>query len=174
MDHKKEIQCHIFLIHYLDDFFTAGSTATACAENLEQTIRVCNDLGAPVKPEKVDGPVKDITFLGIHINSNNMTVSLPPEKKEELRRNIKDFVNKKKATKRELLSLIGKLSFACKVLPAGRIFLRRMIDLSTTVKELHHHIYLSQDFAKDLQWWRQILPGWSGSAIILEPEWSTP
>ena len=49
-----------------------------------------------------------------------------------------------------------------------------MIDLSTIVRELHHHRYLSQDFAKDLQWWRQILPGWSGSAIILEPEWRTP
>ena len=163
-----------YLIHYLDDFFTASSTATACGENLEQTIGVCDDLGAPVKPEKVEGPVKEIAFLGIHIDSNNMTVSLPHEKKEELRNKIEEFVNKKKATKRELLSLIGKLSFACKVLPAGRIFLRRMIDLSTTVKELHYHIYLSQDFTKDLQWWRQILPGWSGSTFILEPEWSTP
>ena len=34
-----------YLIHYLDDFFTASSTATTCAKNLEQTIGVCDDLG---------------------------------------------------------------------------------------------------------------------------------
>lgn len=106
-----------YLIHYLDDFFTACSTATACRENLEQTIGVCNDLGAPVKPEKVEGPVKEIAFLGIHINSNNMTVSLPPEKKEELRGKIEEFVKKKKATKREVLSLIGKLSLHVRCCP---------------------------------------------------------
>ena len=101
-------------------------------------------------PEIVEGPVKEIAFLGIHINSSNMMVSLPPKKKEELRRKIEDFVNKKKVMKREMLSLIEKLSFMCKVLPTGslRIFLLRMIDFLTTVKELHHHIYLSQDLKK--------------------------
>ncbi|KAL5509612.1 hypothetical protein EMCRGX_G005006 [Ephydatia muelleri] len=42
-----------------------------------------------------------------------------------------------KAIKRELLSLIGKLFFA-KMAPAVRLFLCRLIDLSTTVRKLHH------------------------------------
>ena len=40
-------------------------------------------------------------------------------------------------TKQELLSLIGKLTFSCKILPAGQISLRRLIDLSTTVRQMY-------------------------------------
>ena len=41
------------------------------------------------------------------------------------------WVQCKKCSKQEFLSLIGKLSFICKVVHPGRIFLRRLIDLST-------------------------------------------
>ncbi|XP_057296127.1 uncharacterized protein LOC130625062 [Hydractinia symbiolongicarpus] len=72
----------------------------------------------------------------------------------------------KKCTKRELLSLIGSLSFACKVVKCGRMFLRRLIDLSTTVRSLHHHISLTTESRKDIQWWCEFLPTWNGIAII--------
>ena len=36
-----------------------------------------------------------------------------------------------------LLSLIGKLAFAAHAVPADRLFLCRLIDLSTKVKKLH-------------------------------------
>ena len=74
--------------------------------------------------------------------------------------------------KRELLSLVGKLSFACKVVPAGHIFLCRLIDLSTTVKRLHHHIQLTTDAHLDLQWWLDFLPCWSGKTLILDSHWT--
>ena len=76
-----------------------------------------------------------------------------------------------KCTQRELLSLIGKLSFCCKVLPAGRIFLRRMIDLSNTVARLHHHISLTTEAYLDIRWWIDFLPSWSGTSLILNTRW---
>ena len=80
--------------------------------------------------------------------------------------------HRRKCTKRELLSLIGKLSFSCKILPAGRIFLCRLIDLATTVKNLHHHIRITTNARLDMQWWLDILPSWSGKTIILESHWT--
>ena len=45
------------LLHYLDDFFTAGPAESAtCAKNMQAMLSTCNNLGAPVKPEKVEGP----------------------------------------------------------------------------------------------------------------------
>ena len=67
--------------------------------------------------------------------------------------------------------MIGKLSFCCKVLPAGRIFLRRLIDLSTTVSKLHHHLSLTAEAKLDLQWWLDFLPQWSGKSLILRSNW---
>ena len=68
-----------------------------------------------------------------------------------------------------MLSLIGTLSFACKVIKPGRIFLRRLIDLSTTVKSLNHHIDLNSDARADIIWWVEFLPTWNGLASFQEP-----
>eukprot|EP00731_Ephydatia_muelleri_P033672 Em0035g9a len=84
---------------------------------------------------------------------------------------IKSWLGKCKATKRELLSLIGKLSFAAKVVPAGRLFLRRLIQLSTTVRKLHHHIHLNPEARADLRWWNSFLPSWNGISMFIAPEW---
>ena len=72
---------------------------------------------------------------------------------------------KKCCTKRELLSLIGQLQHACRVVPPGRSFLR-MITLSTTAKDLHHHIRLNAGFRSDLQWWSAFLADWNGRHML--------
>ena len=100
-----------------------------------------------------------------------MVARLPGDRKQALLSELQTFQGIKKCTKRQLLSLIGRLSFACKVVPAGRIFLRRLIDLSTTVKNLHHHIRLTVQAREDIAWWLDFLPQWSGSSKLLEPTW---
>ena len=74
-----------------------------------------------------------------------------------------------KCTKKELLSLIGKLSFASKVVPSGRMFIRRLIDLSMTVERLSHRISLNSEARKDISWWAEYLPTWNGRYKILDP-----
>ena len=101
-----------------------------------------------------------------------MEASITAERKESLLRELRNLYPRRKCTKRQLLSLIGKLSFSCKVLPAGRIFLRRLIDLTTTVKQMHHHIRLTVEARLDLQWWLTFLPHWSGRSLILDSHWT--
>ena len=79
---------------------------------------------------------------------------------------IRSWQHGKSCTKRELLSLIGQLQHACKVIPSGRSFLRRMISSSTTAKELHHHICLNTGFRSDLQWWSMFLTDWNGRQML--------
>jgi len=69
-----------------------------------------------------------------------MEASITSEWKQALLSELLQLRYQRKCTKRALLTLIGKLLFCCKVLPAGRILLQRFIDLSTTVKKLHHHL----------------------------------
>ena len=72
-----------------------------------------------------------------------------------------------------ILSLVRKLSFACKVVPAGHIFLCCLLDLSMTVKHLHHHIQIFREAQLDIIWWQDFLPTWSGSSLILDTHWTT-
>ena len=152
-------------MHYLDDFLTAG-------QNLNAMLTLCQNTNAPVKTSKIEGPSTSITFLGIHLDTVMMEASITVERKQYLLEELNDLYPRRKCTKRQLLSTIGKLSFACKVLPAGRIFLCRLIDLSTTVKQLHHHIRLTVEARLDLQWWLAFLPHWSGRSLILDSHWT--
>ena len=52
------------------------------------------------------------------------------------------------------------------MVPAGRSFLRRMIDLSTKAQSLDHWIRLNADFRSDLAWWRLFLGHWNGVSML--------
>ena len=161
------------LLHYLDDFLTAGPAySNTCHHNLSAMRSLCQAIGAPIKEEKVEGPTTRLTFLGIVLDTVSMEASISVERKTSLLTAIHSFLTFRKCTKRQLLSLIGKLSFACKVVPAGWIFLRRLIDLSCSVTRLHHHIRITNEARLDLQWWLNFLPGWSGTSLILDSEWT--
>ena len=161
------------LIHYLDDFLTAGPPQSeVCSQHMATMLSVCHRLGAPVKPEKVEGPSTTLTFLGIQLDTRAMQASITPDRKQELLGEVQKLRSHHTCTKQRLLSLIGKLAFACKVVPPGRIFLRRLIDLSTSVGPLHHHITLNHEAHLDLDWWHQFLPEWPGTSMLLESEWT--
>ena len=69
-------------------------------------------------------------------------------------------------TKRELLSLVGQLHHTSAVVKPGRTFLRRFIDLSTTVKKLHHHICLTNSARSDIECWHSFLTIWNGISYL--------
>ena len=75
-------------------------------------------------------------------------------------------VKRKACRKRELLSLTGVLSHACKVVRAGRTFIKRLIDLSTVAKQLDHFVRLSSEARLDIGWWFQFSTDWNGIAIV--------
>ena len=54
-----------------------------------------------------------------------------------------------------LLSLITKLAFATQAVPAGRLFIRHLITLSTKAKMLHHHLHFNSDAQVDIAWWQE-------------------
>ena len=162
------------LLHYLDDFLTAGPpNSPICSRNLNSMLVLCEHINAPIKPSKIEGPSTSITFLRIHLDTVAMEASITPERKEALLAELNQLYWRRRCLKRELLSLIGKLSFACKVVPSGRIFLRRLIELSTSVEKLHHHLPLTQEAKRDMKWWLDFLPQWPGKSLILESHWTS-
>ena len=68
-----------------------------------------------------------------------------------------------------MLSLIASLSFACKVIPPGRIFPRRLIGLSTSGVRLNQHIDIYSDARLDLAMLSEFLELWNDSYFILTP-----
>ena len=120
----------IDLLHYLDDYFTLGPpNSTICASRLKAIDQAANDICIPLSPEKCVGPTTCLVFLGIELDSTRMTARLPSDKHAELIALLDEWANKRWCKLKELQSLVGKLSHACAVVPLGRTFLRRLLDL---------------------------------------------
>ena len=157
------------LVHYADDYFlVSGKDEQMANQDLRSLCGAFHDLGIPLSPEKIIGPLTQIVYLGIEINSITMSISVPDEKYQEIMAILPRWLNKRSCTKQQLLSLIGKLSFICKVVRPGRIFLRRLIDLSMTVDKLHHHININVHALADIKWWIDFLPTWNKKSLIPE------
>lgn len=119
-----------------------------------------------VSRNKLEGPTTQFAFLGIWLDMERLEVRLPEEKMERLRQLIQEWKKKHSCTKRELLSLLGVLNYACQVVKPGRSFLRRIVELSKVVKKNHHHIQLNNSLCSDLEWWATFLPVWNGVGML--------
>ena len=109
-----------FVLHYLDDFLTIGPPGTtACQHNLSLLIEVCRVLGIPLAIEKVMGPAMVLDFLGIVLDTERMEARLPKDKLERIQTTLQEWLHKKSATKREILSLVGILQHAAKIVRPG-------------------------------------------------------
>ena len=155
--------------HYLDDYLFAERSHVACSQIIHSAQGLCKFLNVPLASDKMVGPAQVVTYLGIEIDTLQFALKLPAEKLQKLNTLLAQWQLQPTCTKRELLSLIGSLSFACKVIKPGRTFLRRLIDLSTTGPTLESKIVLDYEARLDIQWWQQFLPRWNGQEKIQPP-----
>ena len=134
--------------------------------NLSIIQKVCDSLGIPLALEKVEGPSTSLTFLGITLDTNNMDARLPEEKFIKIRQFIMFWLGRKKATKREILSLVGLLQHTTKTIHCGRSFVSRMYSTATKVHELDYYTRSNMDFRSDLWWWHIFMANWNSLSLM--------
>ena len=158
--------------HYLDDYFTCGSAnSDQCNTNLSIMIEACNETGFNINFNKLVKPTTQLEFLGILIDSERMQLRITDARLYDIYSELLNWHQKTKCTKRQLVSIIGKLTFISRVVVAGRTFVRRMINLSKSVKYLHYTINLNTSFRDDIVWWLAFLPSWNGISAFRDDEW---
>lgn len=163
------LSCHGVrnFVHYLDDFFFCGPPASQeCAGALEIAVSVCQRLGLPVAPEKVEGPATVITFLGIEVDTMKEEVRLPHAKLLRLQGSLAVWSQRRNATKHQLQSLLGQLNHAASVVRPGRTFLRHIIETMKIPKQSWQRVRLNEECKADIAWWSLFLPGWNGRAFF--------
>ena len=162
-------------LHYLDDFLTMGPPASpVCQNNLDILTKTCEELGIPLALEKLEGPTTTLTFLGIEIDTTRMEIRLPDSKLQRIRQELATWLGKKKATKRHILSLVGLLQHATKVIQCGRSFVSRMYAAAAKLKELDYSTWLNREVRSDLLWWHTFMDSWNGLSLLRTESWSSP
>ena len=98
------------MFHYLDDFLLfwapGGSEGSTI---LVRAMEWCERLGVPIASHKTEGPSLVLTFLGIEVDTDKLEIRLPPAKLHQLKAEIRSWSGRESCSKRELLSIIGKL-----------------------------------------------------------------
>ena len=168
-------KCLISYVDFiLDDFLAMEPPAKhppydqPCRVSLNSLLLTLKNLGIPISLHKTEGPSTTLHFLGILLDSINMEARLPEDKVTRLKAELSQWSIRKSATLREIQSLIGTLNFACRVIPPGRPFLLRIIQLTHNVTKPQHHIRLSAGFREDIKMWQSFLSDWNGSSFFPE------
>ncbi len=135
------------ILHYLDDVLVMGAPGTdECAVARDTLLQIFGRLGLPVATEKLEGPDTNLSFLGFELDSVAMEARLPQGKLEELKELIKLWQGRRSCLVRELDSLVGKLAHAAQVVPPGKTFLRRMLELKAAMRRKWGRIRLNKGF----------------------------
>ena len=82
------------LMHYLDNFITAGpADSLQCSQILQTSLAICHSLGHSLHPNKCIGPSTRLVVLGIELDSLDQTPCLPAEKLMALQELIQSLVD---------------------------------------------------------------------------------
>ena len=157
----------VWTIHYLDDFMTMGpAKLLICHRNLEIMMEVSEQLGIPLALDKLAGPSHCLTFLSIILDTEQMQARLLEDKLSRIKHQLSTWLHRRKANKRQILSLVGLFQHACKVVKPGWMFVARMYNTVAKVKKLTHFSRLNKSFRSDLYWWHIFINNWNGISLL--------
>jgi hypothetical protein len=159
------------VVVYLDDWFVCGPNFTSCKATLDALIYLLRSLGFQINWRKLVDPCQRLPFLGIVIDTVNGSLSLKPDKAAELVALLQNYNGRKRASRKQLESLAGKLCWAAHVTPWGRAHTQSIFTLLSSLKSPTHKSRLGP-IRSDIQWWLY----WLTQGLNCRPIWppSTP
>ena len=137
-----------------------------CFNNVNKMIDIAEYLGIPLAMVKLEVPSHCLTFLGIVLDTQKMQARLPDDKLMRIKCQLSTWLHRKNATKTEILSLVGLLQHASKVVRPDRTFVARMYSTAAKIKNMWHFSRLNRNFQSDLHWWNTFINSWNGVSFL--------
>lgn len=158
--------------NYVDDIGGVEATKKRAMAAFEKLGWLLSDLGLGESLKKAEPPTTQITYLGVQFNSEEMTMSVPPDKITEIKAEIGRWVRRTTITKKELQSLLGKFFWVAKVVKYARAFMGRLLAQlrSLASKKDSHKVKLTDESRKDILWWRTYLDRFNGISMIVNDD----
>ena len=165
---------HSNLSHYLDDYLLVsqgGVSYSVAKRDFDETMSCLEYLEVPIAEPKTIPPSLCLEYLGIILDTDRMEARLSQDKLSNLLSEIAAWTTKRSGTKKSLLSLIGRLMYACQVVHHGRPLLRRLINKANALPSLNFKVHLNKEDRKDLSWWTRLLHSWNGVTLFSFRNW---
>ncbi|KAL0860714.1 hypothetical protein ABMA27_010051 [Loxostege sticticalis] len=147
-------------VRYLDDILCIGRSYNQCVENAKQTIELLTKLGFVINYKKSTlTPNKSCKFLGFVLNSENMTLGLPQNKRSDILERVKSISKLKTISIRDFASFLGKLIAACPAIPYSWVYTKsferaKYLALLDSGDNYDTTMHIPNSFCDDLRWWK--------------------
>ena len=161
----------IRIIVYLDDFLTLGSSIEDSKVNTQLTLDLLQWLGFTINWEKsLLVPTQSLTFLGLSIDSQTMSLSLPEKKVLDIQNKCQSLISNPTTSARAVASLIGTLEAARPAIWQAPLHYRQLqIQLIKSLQASWDNdetlMSLNSNARTELQWWLHNITPVNGSTI---------
>ena len=147
------------VINYIDDILEIDlpSHVDASFDALSSLLEVSQN--------KLINPSMCVNCLGILVNTQDFTLSVPPEKMQEILQMCQAWHGKSHCTKRQLQSLLGSLLFISKCVRSATFFLNHLLQVLRSMHD-RKQVPLSPEARRDINWFQKILPTFNGITIF--------
>ena len=159
------------LTNYLDDFLFIAITRILCNKLISGFLQLRSEINLPVAIEKTVWADSFVIFLGILLDGKNLVLCIPLEKQMKALNLVRDVVECKKVTVRELQVLSGYLNFLTRAIHPGHVFTRRIYAkysknaLSGSCLKPHHHVKVDLQLKFDCEVWKVFLENYTNLAV---------
>ena len=158
---------------FVDDGLIIARSKEACEAAYRRLVWLFESrMGVRMCMQKSEGPVQRIEFLGLELDSIGSDVGGPcirltDERRRKYLRMIEEFRKKYRrrswVDRRELASVVGRLMFASRAVPAGKCFLFRLYQclhpegMGGSSRDYNRKVEVEKGGWMDLKWWEQCL-----------------
>ncbi|KAH9950546.1 hypothetical protein B0H21DRAFT_673081, partial [Amylocystis lapponica] len=133
-------------------------------------LRLWDMLRLPHEERKQEfGP--SLTILGFYVDANAMTATLPPDGKDRLLDEIRDFCQSRRRTLREFQHFVGYVNWSFNVFPLMRPALCHVYAKMGDKARVHAGIYVNKPIRDDLAWMRAHVDRSLAVRFLSQEEW---
>ena len=103
--------------------------------------------------------------LGILVDTDKMLFEVPADRLSDLKTELLQWTQFSTFTRRQLQSLLGKLSFVTACVRPGRIFMSRLLNRLRSLPSKPSRFPVTSDMLSDIDWWLTFLPHFNDSSL---------
>ncbi len=159
------------MVIYLDDILILNQDKDGILADLRLVVETLQALGFLVSWDKsVTDPSQCLDYLGIVLNSINLTLSLPTKKLEEIKSLCIKALSQSQLSLRDLARILGQFAWATPSIPFAQAHFRSLQSFfikkaKSFNQDLSVKCILDQKAREDLNWWLSSLDSVNGKPI---------
>ena len=150
---------------YIDDFGGAEQDHLQATQAFETLQGVLHEVGLDVAPHKTCPPSDSMVWLGILVNSSEMTLSIPITKLEEVQVAVDKWGSRNIASRKQVQSILGLLNFVGSVAPAVRVYTNRILNFLRGMP-MDGFVEIPLEVREDLEFFRVLMPEFNGISLL--------